>query len=196
MKNISLQHLPIRRVKNSTKNQGFSLIEVLVSVVVLSIGLMGLSGLQIASLKGTNDAHFRTQASLLIMDLSERLRVNQAGVIAGTYSTTDTAGNQQSINCASAATEQCGTTACSGEELAKFDKHAIACGVKKALPNGKLTVTCISNDCAASVLTDPDATLNKTHKIVVSWHKTKAHNEDRSDGKEYKERTVELDIIP
>ncbi|HIP81224.1 MAG TPA: type IV pilus modification protein PilV, partial [Leucothrix mucor] len=63
-----------------TKNQGFSLIEILVSLVVMSIGLMGLSGLQIAAIKAANESHFRNEASLLLMDTANRMRSNNTGM--------------------------------------------------------------------------------------------------------------------
>ena len=56
--------------------KGYGLIEVLVSVLVLSIGLLGLAGLQTQSLRFNNEAYFRTQATLLAMDMSDRLRTN------------------------------------------------------------------------------------------------------------------------
>lgn len=55
---------------------GFSLIEVLVSIVVLSIGLLGTAGLMSASLKNTNTAFYRSQATFLADDIVDRLRAN------------------------------------------------------------------------------------------------------------------------
>ena len=169
-------------------NRGFSLIEILVSLVVLSIGLMGLAGLQIAGLKGTNDAHYRTQASLLMMDLADRMRANQVGVAEGKYRTSST------INCANPPTKQCDTENCEGKELASFDRYTITCAIKKLLPQSQLTINCTANDCKASDL-GLDTQLNKTHTIKVSWKEAKTSKEDMSDS-EFKERSIKLDIIP
>jgi len=49
------------------KQQGFSMIEVLISLVVIGVGMVGLSGLQIASMRSTNNAHSRNVASMLVM---------------------------------------------------------------------------------------------------------------------------------
>ena len=57
-------------------SQGFSLIEVLVSVFVLSVGLLGLAGLQGFSLKHTNTAYYRGQAIQLTYDMADRIRAN------------------------------------------------------------------------------------------------------------------------
>src|SRR5690606_37489064 len=64
---------------------GFTLIEVLVALIVLSIGLLGLAALQIQSIKHNTDAYFRTQATLLAYDIIDRMRANSAAVSAGIY---------------------------------------------------------------------------------------------------------------
>ena len=70
-----------RSGKNSPANRrrfaaGFTMIEVLVALVVLSIGLLGVAGLQIVGLKGNLSAAFRTQASYLADDIIDRMRAN------------------------------------------------------------------------------------------------------------------------
>ncbi len=171
-------------------NSGFSLIEILVSLVVLSIGLMGLAGLQLASLKGSNDAHYRTQASLLIMDLADRMRANQQGVALGEYRTNF----QGALNCNTAPTPNCATDDCSEKQLADFDKVRIACGVKRLLPSGILSVNCKNNDCKASDL-GLDTQLNKTHTLKISWREQKNNRQDLSLG-ESETRFIELDMVP
>ncbi len=57
---------------------GFTMVELLVSVVVLSIGLIGLAGLQITTLRDNSRAYMRSQASVLASDLADRVRANPA----------------------------------------------------------------------------------------------------------------------
>ena len=57
------------------KQTGFTLIEVLVTVIVLSIGLLGLAGLQAVALKFGSASYQRSQATVLIYDIIERMRV-------------------------------------------------------------------------------------------------------------------------
>jgi len=66
--------------------QGFSLFEVLVTVVVVGIGLLGLAGLQFAGLRASNNAQDATYATQLAQEVAERIRANRAGAINGNYS--------------------------------------------------------------------------------------------------------------
>lgn len=64
---------------------GFTLVEMLVAVVVLSVGLLGLASLQANSMKMNDSAYFRTQATYLGYDILERLRANRAAAITNSY---------------------------------------------------------------------------------------------------------------
>ncbi|HFD11294.1 MAG TPA: type IV pilus modification protein PilV [Crenotrichaceae bacterium] len=55
---------------------GFTMVEFLVSILVLSIGLIGLAGLQVTSLRDNSRAYMRSQASVLASDLADRVRAN------------------------------------------------------------------------------------------------------------------------
>ena len=74
------------RGKMSIKvHKGFTLIEVLVSMIVLAIGLLGLAGLQLTSLKAADSAYHRSQASVLADDILDRMRSNRDVALAGSY---------------------------------------------------------------------------------------------------------------
>lgn len=65
--------------------RGFTLLEVLVAMVVLSIGLLGLAGLMASSLKNSHSAYQRTQATWLAYDALDRMRANRQVALAGGY---------------------------------------------------------------------------------------------------------------
>jgi type IV pilus assembly protein PilV len=67
-----------RNMSSPIKSSGFTLIEVLVTVVILAIGLLGLAGLQMTSLNNQLEANQRAQVLLLLEDMSNRIRVNSA----------------------------------------------------------------------------------------------------------------------
>lgn len=64
----------------SGKSQsGFSMVEVLVAVIILAVGLLGVAGVQLASLQQITTANQRTQATLFTQDLAEKLRLSADG---------------------------------------------------------------------------------------------------------------------
>ncbi|MBB6341230.1 type IV pilus assembly protein PilV [Pseudomonas fluvialis] len=69
----------------SLKNGGFTLIEVLVTLLILAIGLLGLAGLHTTMLRTELEALQRTQATLLLEDMANRLRSNPAQARANAY---------------------------------------------------------------------------------------------------------------
>ncbi len=83
--------LMIRRQHNRTqlaslgRCTGLTLVEILVALVVLSIGLLGLAGLQTLSLKFNTSAFHRTQATALVYDFADRMRANRQAALADEY---------------------------------------------------------------------------------------------------------------
>src|SRR4030067_781531 len=67
-------------------NKGFSLIEVLVTIVILMIGLLGLAGLQVRALTSQMESYQRSQALVLLKDMADRIEANRAN--ASAYVTT------------------------------------------------------------------------------------------------------------
>ncbi len=67
------------------KQTGFTLIEVMVSVVVLAIGLLGLAGLQATSMRFNGSAYLRSQATNLAYDIADRMRANVIAARNGFY---------------------------------------------------------------------------------------------------------------
>ncbi len=64
---------------------GTSLLEVLIAVVVLSLGLLGLAGLQVAGLRVNQGAMQRSQATMLAYDVFDRMRSDRTAALAGKY---------------------------------------------------------------------------------------------------------------
>lgn len=64
----------------SKPQKGFGLLEVLITVVILSIGLLGLAGLQATGLSFNQSAYQRSQATIMAYDIIDRMRVNPAAI--------------------------------------------------------------------------------------------------------------------
>lgn len=108
-----------------TANAGFTLIEVLVTMVIMSVGLLGVAALHTASLRNNLDSALRSQASALASDIADRMRSNRAAALAGAY------------NIAIGTT----VTVVAGSPLADRDKNAWKTLLAQVLPNGDGSVT-------------------------------------------------------
>lgn len=64
---------------------GLTLVEILVALVVLSVGLLGLAAMQTTSVKFTTSAYQRTQATALAYDLIDRMRGNRLAALNNDY---------------------------------------------------------------------------------------------------------------
>jgi type IV pilus assembly protein PilV len=69
----------------SQKQTGFTLLEVLVAIIVLSVGLLGLAGLMATSMRNNHSAYQRTQAAWLAYDVVDRMRVNRKDALVNDY---------------------------------------------------------------------------------------------------------------
>lgn len=67
---------------------GFSLLEVLVAIVIMSLGLLGLAALQATGLKNNYSAYTRSQAALYAYDMIDRLRADRQAALTGSYNLT------------------------------------------------------------------------------------------------------------
>ena len=75
------------------RQTGVSLIEILIALVILSIGLLGMAGLQARTLSLNHSAYQRTQAINLSYDVADRMRANRRSAQDGDYVITLTASN-------------------------------------------------------------------------------------------------------
>jgi type IV pilus assembly protein PilV len=64
---------------------GFTLIEALVALLVISIGLLGVAALQLTSLRSNHASAMRSQATVLAYDIVDRMRANRTAALAGNY---------------------------------------------------------------------------------------------------------------
>ncbi len=67
------------------RDEGFSLLEVLVALVILALGLLGLAAMQMVSLQGNHSAFVRSQASFKAGDILDRMRVNRGEALSEEY---------------------------------------------------------------------------------------------------------------
>ena len=128
---------------------GFTLLEVLIALLVLSIGLLGLAALQTTGLRSNQMASMRTLATQFTYDITDRMRSNPAGVTTGDY-----------VIARTAATASTPATV-SETDLAEWRNN-----VTTRLPNGASEIT----------LCDPTtvpACAEATHVVTVYWNEAR-----------------------
>lgn len=133
--------------------QGFTLLEVLIAVVVLSFGLMGLAGIQAVGVKNTHSANLRTLAVQQAYDMADRMRANAAGVNAA-----GATGSYDAITATIPADPGCISSGCSPVLLAQYDQFVWNTNNNAMLPAGSGTVA------VAGVVP------NHTYIITVMWN--------------------------
>ncbi len=119
---------------SNCSQHGFSLIEVLVALFVLSIGLLGLAGLQTLGLKFNTQSYQRTQAVLNAYDIVDRIRANAGGIAVAVY-------DDIGIDAAPPGSPpDCGAIACDNTQMADYDIAQWKNSLAELLTQGKGTV--------------------------------------------------------
>lgn len=114
-----MSHATITITPSHTQ-RGFSLFEVLITVVVVSVGLLGLAGLQFAGLRASNNAQDATYAMQVAQDLADRIRANRAGALSNGYN-----GFSIDLNTSAQFNPGCQATACDPTNIAQLDRYEL-----------------------------------------------------------------------
>jgi len=112
--------------KYSKKQEGASLLEVMVSVFIFSIGVLGFASLQSRSVQATFDNGQRDQVVWLTQTLIDRVRVNSTADAITQYTTTLTDFGDFGTDCTAPAV-LCDAATCDDEQMAVFDVWDIYC---------------------------------------------------------------------
>ncbi len=139
----------MRGKKRANDHQGgFTLIEVMVALVIFTISLLGLAGLQAAALRDNHVANQNTVATQLAEDMAERLRANPTGVSNGSYNNIDSDPGH----------EDCYGSSCTPDAISRMDAHEWLTAIGEALPSGRGRVTRVANGFTITVMWDQERT--------------------------------------
>ena len=139
---------PPDRDRGFRRFEGFTLLEVLIALVILSIGLLGIAALQGVGIRSSHGAYLTSQAGLLAYDMADRIRANPRPVDAYDFDTS-------TIDC---------TQPLPNAPLLDADLAEWACSVQGLLPNGSAIIV-DSRDALTGLF---------TYDITIQWEDLQA----------------------
>lgn len=141
------------KVAQIKRQSGFGLLEVLVSIVILLVGVLGLAGLISRSQQAEMESYQRAQALVLLQDMVARINANRKNAVnyVGTYAPT-------------AATSPCPTTSTTALDLCEWQNALLGAAEKSGTSNVGAMIGargCINELDASST--------NKVYMVSVAW---------------------------
>lgn len=162
--------------------RGTSLIEVLVSIVIASIGLLGLAGINAASVKYSKMSQYRSTATQLVNDISERIRANNtSGGVLASYVLRTTFSAQATLP--SAPTPACTAVSdsCTAAQMAAADLQQWRATVRSRLPEGAVSLR-------------SDAGTVGAFDLWIAWRDPSLANSDEAPRVGAQECSSDLDV--
>lgn len=153
-----------------SRQRGISLIEVMMAVLIFSIGLIGLASLMVMATRSNHAAYLRTQVVFLANSMAGRMSANPAAVWTGDYNSTAYPVAAGTVGCASG-------SACDAAQLATHDQRLWSNQLRAFLPNPAATIDCSGVGSAGY---DPTSQLamrppyGGTCKMQITWNEQQA----------------------
>jgi type IV pilus assembly protein PilV len=162
----------------SHRMRGFTLLEVLVALVILSIGLLGLAAMQASALSSTHGSQLESMVAIQARSLADAMSANpdywsaNSPTFAITPSPTSPTTPVISSTAPSAPTTACLNTACgSAADMAGYDVQLWAAELLKLVPGASATIA-----CTASAPVGCSITIQWTEKAAASLNQGTKNN--------------------
>lgn len=150
----------------SKRSAGFSLIEVLIALVILSVGLLGIAAMVSVSLKSKESSYYRSQATALSYAILDRMRANRAPASTSAYDVAigQTLGNNLTGQSITVPTGDCTdlTSPCNNDQIAALDLTQWKSDLAATLPSGDGSISTVTWNSMTQVT------------ITVQWNDKRA----------------------
>ncbi len=184
-KSKKAEKFKMRRVKENclSKQHGVGLIEVLITLFILAVGLLGVAALQFTGSFANKDAISRTQAEMVAAQVVERLRsaarmatVGDGMVVNNNYfnpNIYDFTGlscdgsNPYQCYCLTRpeSIPNCEGNVCTESQMSTYDGWALACAAVQTNPNTAINVSCVDKDATDTYTCSPGSAI----EVLLTW---------------------------
>ncbi len=158
-----------RPVIRPRRARGVTLIEVLVAIVIASLGVLTLAGTQVTALRQAKQSQHRAVALLLAGDLAERMRANPAVTATPAYAYqvdyVTQAGPTSAAPTAPAPACDAATDNCTAAQVAAADLYGWRLAARALLPGGAVYVL-------------PDPLTGGAVDLWVAWNEPAVQSQD------------------
>jgi len=141
---------------------GFTLMEILIALLVVSVALMGVASLQMRGQQINHVAYLRTQATFLASDMMDRMRLNKenAAQYVGGFTSVGPGGDGPDYSCDGDG------KSCSSTDIANYDLNNWLNQVRETLPKGEVKIELIDN-------------ANQEYEITLRWKRIAGYTDDK-----------------
>lgn len=144
---------------NKAVQSGYTLLEVLIALLVFSIGLLGLAAMLVSAVKGNHQAYHHSQAVYVAEAMADGMSANLSAVGDGDYNTGGLIDTHGGSAC----------TVCAPEQIAARDLGNWVDMANSRLPNGMIGINCTNR---AIVTVPVAASYQGVCTINVAWDET------------------------
>ncbi|MEO6353471.1 MAG: type IV pilus modification protein PilV [Burkholderiaceae bacterium] len=171
---------------HKTRQNGFTLIEVLISVFVLALGVIGAGGMQLVAMRTSQQSGLQTVAVQLATEMADNMRQNATAMNQADSNNPYLFTYNSATDGDPATATMCYTTACTSAQLAAADIYEWKTRLKAGLPGGRVVICRDETpwDTSASKLTwacaSTIATTNSVPYVVkVGWQGKDVDNDKK-----------------
>ncbi len=145
------------------RQQGFSIIEVIIATLILTVGILGVAGLQVVSLQQNHRSLLRSEALQIGNDMLDRMRANPTQTYAPILYAADPVSS--AMNCVA--------VACTPAQMAVYDIAQWKCGIDPIDPSSSLPFAiCTTFGKTVTVLPEGEGQIQLAagvHSVFVRW---------------------------
>ncbi|KTD45151.1 type IV pilus modification protein PilV [Legionella quateirensis] len=153
-------------LRTNSRQKGMTLLEVLVSVVLFAIGLLGIASMLMLSNKANNSSYAKLQAVQSVYDIFDRIRANSQAAIDGNYNISNIGSNGLPTS-VSTPSVMCNSATCTPTQMATYDTWYWLTKDVSKLPSGSGSITSALSGVAG----------NTVITVTVQWDDSQAQNQ-------------------